>query len=81
MSADAIFSVGSVLFILALLPAFRQPPAAPTGLLTGSVLAVYAATYATLDGFLYSTVTTGILAALWLALAVLALLRRGGAAA
>lgn len=68
--ADAVFTVGSLIFILALVPTLRseeKPPPA-TGLLTGSVLLAFAATYASL-GFWYSCATSGLLGSLWLVVA------------
>ena len=66
MSADAVFTVGSLLFIAALLPAVwseSKPPRA-TCALTAGVLAAFAVTYLTL-GLTFSAVTTGMTCCLW----------------
>lgn len=68
MSADTVFSVGSIVFILALVPALLhrgQSPPASTALLTGGVLTTFSVTYATLDLW-YSFATSAVLSAAWL---------------
>lgn len=68
LSADTVFSVGSIVFILALVPALlhrEQSPPASTGLLTGGVLAAFSVTYATLDLW-YPFATSAALSAAWL---------------
>ena len=68
---DIVFSVGSWIFIIALLPSLfgKDKPPLSTSVLTGSVLLVYALTYLSLD-FWLSVASTGILAIAWLALGV-----------
>jgi hypothetical protein len=68
---DVVFGVGSILFILALLPALikREGPPLSTCLLTGSVLLVFSLKYLSLD-LRFAAVTAFLSAALWLGLAV-----------
>ncbi len=68
---DLVFSVGSLVFIAALVPTLRatSKPPRSTGLLTGGVLAIYAATYLTM-ALWYAAATTAILACAWLGVAV-----------
>lgn len=65
---DIIFAVGSIIFIIALIPALKQPPARTTCIITGTILLVYAVNYATLH-LTYSLITTAFLGASWLYLA------------
>ena len=67
---DIIFTIGSIIFIIALIPSIRgkDKPALSTSLLTGSILFIFSTTYLTLN-LTFSTVTTGILASAWLILA------------
>lgn len=66
---DLIFTAGSVVFILALIPTLRAPenqkPRASTSLITGLTLVVFSATYLTLSLYL-SSMTTMITALIWL---------------
>lgn len=64
---DIVLTTGSVLFLLALIPTILGPtkPAPFTSLLTGTVLLVFAGTYATL-GLPFATVTTAATGAAWL---------------
>jgi hypothetical protein len=69
---DLVFSVGSLLFTVALLPAVFGPrdrvPPLMTSLMTGGILVVFVPTYASLD--LWWSVATGTSTALcWLVLA------------
>lgn len=63
---DVVITLGSLAFILALLPAIIKGPRPPksTSALTGAWLLLYAGTYATM-GLLWSSVTVGVLGALW----------------
>lgn len=71
MWQDLVFAVGSVVFLVALLPAIfgRNKPPLSTSLLTGSVLAVYAWTQATL-GLDWAAGNTALLAGGWGVLAL-----------
>ncbi|OGE78978.1 MAG: hypothetical protein A2751_00750 [Candidatus Doudnabacteria bacterium RIFCSPHIGHO2_01_FULL_46_14] len=67
---DIVLSVGSWIFVIALIPAIRakeKPPLA-TSLMTGVILVVYVFTYASLSLWL-SVFSTGLVAAAWLVLA------------
>lgn len=79
MSADFIFTAGSLVFIAALLPSVFGPnkPALASSLLTGTVLLVFAVTYLTIS-LPFSAATTAITSSLWFVLAIQA--RRGSAA-
>jgi len=68
---DIVFSVGSWIFIIALLPSLfgKDKPPISTSLLTGSVLLIYALTYVSLD-FWLSVASTGLLAIAWLTLGI-----------
>lgn len=69
---DIIFSVGSVIFILALIPSIRSAakPALASSLMTGSILAVFAITYLTFSHPLYfAAATTAGTALCWYILA------------
>lgn len=68
---DAVFTVGSVLNGVALVPTVlgKSKPALSTSLLTGFTLAVYGLTFITL-GLVFSAVAISVTAALWFALAV-----------
>ncbi len=69
--ADLIFSLGSLVFIVALIPSLRssQKPALGTCIMTGTVLAVFASTYIGI-GLYYAAATTAITASMWLTLAI-----------
>ncbi|MDE2311724.1 MAG: hypothetical protein KGJ93_01365 [Patescibacteria group bacterium] len=66
---DIVLSVGSWIFIAALVPSLlsKDKPPIATSLSTGSVLLVYTVVYVSLHLWL-STASTGILALAWLAL-------------
>lgn len=68
---DLVFAVGSIIFMVALIPSVRSrnKPALSSSLLTCGVLLAFVVCYATL-GLTYSAVTTGGTAALWFTLAV-----------
>lgn len=67
---DLVFSTGSFLFVIALLPSIfsKDKPPITTSIMTGSVLIIFAAAYTTLSLWLSASITllTGIL---WLTLA------------
>jgi hypothetical protein len=68
---DLIFTVGSLIFVVALVPSLRSPhnkPALSTSVVTGIVLAVFALTYATL-ALWFSTIATALTSVMWLTLA------------
>lgn len=67
---DIVLSVGSWIFIIALLPSLfgKDKPPIATSLLTGGVLLVYTFVYFTLH-LKVSMASTGILGLAWLALA------------
>lgn len=71
MWQDAVFTLGSVLFTLALIPSVRSAdkPAVKTSLLTASVLYVFAVVYVTL-GLYFTAFTTAATATLWAVLLV-----------
>ena len=64
---DIVFTVGSWIFIFALVPSIMgsNKPAFSTSLTTGLVLATYVAAYLSLD-LVFSAVSTLILASAWL---------------
>ena len=68
---DIILSIGSWLFIIALIPSIlgKNKPPISTSVLTGSVLAVFSLTYATLELWL-SVASTALLSLAWFLLAV-----------
>ena len=68
---DIVFSVGSWIFIIALIPSLisKDKPPVSSSLLTGSVLLIYALTYTTLH-FWLTVASTGLLAIAWLMLAI-----------
>ncbi len=68
---DIVFTVGQFIFIGALLPAVlsAQKPPLSTCLITGSVLAIFAGTYASL-GFWLSAITAAAVSLLWFVLVV-----------
>lgn len=68
MWQDWVFTVGSIIFIVALIPSFKRPPAPATGLVTGLVLLAYSVTQASLNLW-FAFGTTLILALCWFALA------------
>ena len=64
---DLVFSLGSIVFTIALIPAIlekRSPPAS-TCVLTGAMVGVYAATDLTLELW-FSAITSAISALLWI---------------
>jgi len=67
---DWVFSIGSWIFVIALIPTIRggSKPALSTSLLTGSILAIFAITYFSLELWL-STVSTIATATSWYILA------------
>jgi len=68
---DIVFTVGSLLLSVALIPSIisAYKPDARTSFLTGSVLAVFSVNYLTL-GLYFSTVSTVLSAVLWYVLMV-----------
>lgn len=69
---EVIFTVGSLIFIAALIPALRSEenkPPISTALITASVLSAFALAYVTLELY-YASTTTAITAGIWYALAV-----------
>ena len=66
MIQDYIYTAGSILFILSLLPALKAKEKPPrfTCALTGSVLYVYAINGYTLDLY-FTAITTLVTAAVW----------------
>lgn len=68
---DIVLSVGSWIFIIALIPSLisKDKPPTATSVLTGAVLLVYTFVYFSLHLWL-SMASTGILALAWLALGV-----------
>lgn len=69
MWQDLVFSVGSVIFAIALLPSVLGPdkPDSRTSFLTGGILLVYVVAFATL-GLWYAALTDAVVAVLWLIL-------------
>lgn len=74
---DIVIAIGSLVFAAALIPSVvsKDKPALWTSLMTGTVLIVFTATYASLDLW-YATATTALTAVLWLVLAAQKLTRR-----
>jgi hypothetical protein len=74
---DIVLAVGSLIFAAALLPSIlcEHKPALWTSIMTGSVLIVFAVTYATLSLW-YAMVTTSLTAVMWAVLAVQKVLQR-----
>ena len=70
---DTVFAVGIWIFAFALIPTIkaRDKPAFPTSLLTGTVMGIFAFTYATLSLW-YSALSALVLSIMWFALAALA---------
>lgn len=68
---DLIITGGSLILAAALLPTVfsKDKPALSTALLTGSILAVFAVTYLTLD-LRFAAIITFVTSALWLTIAV-----------
>jgi hypothetical protein len=68
--ADLIFTLGSIIFALALVPSIRglDKPDIKTSLTTGSVLAVFAATYLSIE-FWFSASMTLVTSLMWFTLA------------
>lgn len=64
---DIILTVGTLLFLLALVPTLlgKSKPSPLTSLMTGGVLLVFAATYATL-GLFFASITTAATGTAWL---------------
>jgi hypothetical protein len=71
MWQDLIFCIGSILFIVGLIPSVRgkQKPPKSTCVITGLTLLTFAITYATL-GLWLSFITTLITSTMWLVLLV-----------
>lgn len=67
---DYIFSIGNAIMALALLPSLlsKDKPALKTSLLTGTILAIFSATFYSL-GLYLSCCMLAISSALWLTLA------------
>jgi hypothetical protein len=70
MWQDWIFSIGSWIFVAALIPAIRgtEKPPLSTSIVTGTVLVVFALTYFSLHLWIAAT-STAITSACWLVLA------------
>lgn len=70
MWQDSIFSIGSLIFAVALIPSIlsKDKPAIMTSFTTGSVLLVFSMAYFTL-GLWVATFINGIVGAMWLYLA------------
>ena len=68
---DLVFAGGQFFFIFALVPAVlsRTKPPLSTSVVTGGVLYVFAATYATMDFWLSAT-SAAVVASLWAVIAV-----------
>lgn len=71
MSPDTVFFLGSLVFMISLVPAVfaREKPPLSTSIPTGMVLAIFAATYATMAFWLSAGITM-LTATFWLTLAV-----------
>jgi hypothetical protein len=67
---DLILTVGSVIFLIALLPMLKakEKPVLKTSVTTGVVLCIFSATYVSLELY-FSAVTTLLTGFIWLALA------------
>lgn len=67
---DIVLSIGQYIFVLALLPSVfgTDKPALSSSLLTGTVLGIFSAVYATL-GLWNSTLASAIVSATWFLLA------------
>lgn len=70
MWQDFIFTAGSIIFAIALMPSILSPhkPAIASSVMTGAVLYVFAATYLSLD-LIFSACATLTTAAMWSILA------------
>lgn len=68
---DLIITGGSLILAAALLPTVfsKDKPALSTALLTGSILAVFAVTYLTLD-LRFAAAVTSVTASLWFTIAI-----------
>jgi hypothetical protein len=68
---DFVFSLGSIIFVIALFPSVKSKdkPALSTSLTTGSVLAIFALTYLTLQLW-FSSFTTLLTSLEWFLLGV-----------
>lgn len=68
---DLILGIGSILFIIALIPTYigNNKPAYETALLTTAVLYSFAATYTTLDLWFAAT-TAAITGIMWMKIAI-----------
>lgn len=68
---DFIFTIGSLVFALALLPSVLGPhkPALASSVMTGSVLFIFAVTYITL-GLIFSAISVCLTAIMWTILAI-----------
>ncbi len=66
---ECIFVLGSIIFIVALLPSVysKNKPDTKTSLMTGTVLTVFGVTYISMD-FYFAAVTSLVTAALWFTL-------------
>ncbi|MEX1027637.1 MAG: hypothetical protein WD049_06480 [Candidatus Paceibacterota bacterium] len=71
MWQDIVFSLGQVLFVVALLPSVfsKDKPALSSSLMTGCILATFGITYASM-GLYWSAGTAAAIAATWFVLAV-----------
>jgi hypothetical protein len=67
---DIVFTIGNIVFIVALVPSImgKAKPALSTSLMTGTFMAIFALTYITL-GLWFSSIATFCGAAAWLVLA------------
>ena len=70
MWQDVIFSIGSVIFAIALLPSVfsNDKPALATSVMTGTVLVIFTITYATL-GLWSTAIINGMVSTIWWVLA------------
>ncbi len=68
---DPVLASGSLVFIIALVPSLvsTKKPALSTSVLTGTVLAAFAAVYASLSLW-FTTITTSVTSICWLVLAL-----------
>lgn len=68
---DWIFSLGQVIFLIALIPTLkgRDKPAFTTSAVTATILAIFALTYFTLN-LLFTTVSSIFMTAAWATLAL-----------
>jgi uncharacterized membrane protein len=68
---DIVIAVGSLVFAIALVPSVlsHHKPALWTSTVTGTVLVLFAVTYASLSLW-YATLTTSLTAIMWIILAI-----------